>query len=161
MSIKSQLNNINLNKVKINGKPIKTILKEEADRLYRCIQFYIDEYYATYKPKVYDRTYRFQGAMYVENFLDIKIIGNTIQLQIKFNDDLAMHDSIYDNGVGYVPVLINDGWCWKGWENKPEDHFHKYSGYHFIEKGIDDFNRLNPYHIKINVEKIYKGKRYN
>lgn len=161
MSIKSQLNNINLNKVKINGKPIKTILKEETDRLYRCIQFYIDEYYATYNPKVYDRTYRFQGAMYVENFLDIKIIGNTIQLQIKFNDDLAMHDSIYDNGVGYVPVLINDGWCWKGWENKPEDHFHKYSGYHFIEKGIADFNRLNPYHIRINVEKIYKGKRYN
>ena len=161
MSIKSQLNNINLNKVKINGKPIKTILKEETDRLYRCIQFYIDEYYTTYKPKVYDRTYRFQGAMYVENFLDIKIIGNTIQLQIKFNDDLAMHDSIYDNGVGYVPVLINDGWCWKGWGNKPEDHFHKYSGYHFIEKGIADFNRLNPYHIRINVEKIYKGKRYN
>lgn len=161
MSIKSQLNNINLNKVKINGKPIKTILKEETDRLYRCIQFYIDEYYATYKPKVYDRTYRFQGAMYVENFLDIKIIGNTIQLQIKFNDDLAMHDSIYDNGVGYVPVLINDGWCWKGWENKSEDHFHKYLGYHFIEKGIADFNRLNPYHIRINVEKIYKGKRYN
>lgn len=132
-------------------------LKSETNRLYNCIQRHIDEYYKSYDPSVYQRTYRFQNAMYAQNFLDVKIIGNIIELAVTFNDNLSMHDSI-TGGQVYVPVLINYGWCHKGYENYPEDHFHRYNGYHFIERGIADFNRKNNLGVKINVSAVWCGK---
>lgn len=158
MTIEEQLRKINVEKVRLSsGLTLQQALKKEVDRLYNCIQHYIDEYYTSYNPSVYERTYRFQSAMYTQNFLDARVVGNTIQLSITFHDSLAFHDSLNGDSV-YVPILINYGWSHKGYENKPDDHFHKYSGFHFIEKGIADFNRTNPLNIKIDVSSIWKGK---
>lgn len=64
-SIEEQLKKIIVSTVKMSdGLTLQQQLKREVDRLYSCIQKYIDQYYDSYKPKVYERTYRFQGSMY-------------------------------------------------------------------------------------------------
>lgn len=157
-SIEQQLKKIAVSKVKLkNGLTLKETLKREVDRLYDCIQKYIDEYYDSYEPNDeygYQRTYRFQGSMYAQNFLDARIIGNRIELSISFHDDLAYHPSIFGGNEGYVPLLINDGWHAPKLANIIGREIYRltyYEGYHFIEKGIAEFNRTNTLGIHIDV----------
>lgn len=159
-TIEQQLRKIAIDKVKLsNGMTLRETMKFEINRLYKCIQKYIDLYYDSYEPKAYSRTYRFQGSMYAQDFIDARVVGNTIQLSITFNDDLAFHDS-FSGEKAFVPILINYGWSHSGYESSPDDHFHKYSGFHFIEKGIADFNATNKLGIKIDVSNVWRGQEF-
>ncbi|MBQ2396893.1 MAG: hypothetical protein II304_07675 [Bacteroidales bacterium] len=158
-SIEQQLKKIIASKAKMkDGLTLEQRLKIEVDRLYNCIQKYIDEYYDSYKPSPtgYDRTWRFQGSMYAQNFLDARIKGNRIELSILFNDDLAYHPSLFGGEEGYVPLLINDGWHSKKLAAAIGHEVYRltyYEGYHFIEKGIAEFNQTNTLGIHIDVYK--------
>ena len=144
-----------------NGRRVEDNLRLEAKRLYKCIQKYIDDYYNSYEPKSnYERTFRFKEALYAEDFVDIKTKGNVLQITIRFNSDLAYHPSVAGGIDGYVPLLINDGWCWNGWEDRPDDHFHKYSGFHFLEKGIEEWNATNKFGFTVTLDKRYEGDSY-
>ncbi len=159
-SIKDQLNAIIASKVKMkNGETLQEQLAREVRRLYDCIQYYIDSYYDSYEPKVYRRTWRFHGALYAEDFVNVRIVGNTIRLSVKFNDDLVMHDN-FVGGKSYIAPMLNWGW------NAPKlaayigrnvYRLTYFEGAHFIEDGIRLFNRSNSLGIKIHVDAIHEG----
>lgn len=180
-SLLDQLKKISIKQIRFdNGETIAERMAREAQRLADCIQYYIDKYYNSYRPKVYDRTDRFQGALYAEDIADIRIIGNTIRIAVRFNKDLATHpnlESVYwndryeaeysipikDRHESFVPVLMNSGWHsekleWTLGQRVP--HLTYFEGIHFIENGIKKFNQTNTLGIQINADDVLKRKAY-
>lgn len=167
MSIKSQLAKLTVTKLKMgNGETYGERLKREVDRLYDCIQKRIDEYYNSYTPIKYKRTYRFHDALYAENLVDIRIEGNQFKLSLRFHPDLAQHETWTPNGNGYVPCLINYGFRNYALENylgleEPVEHLTYLEPQLFIENGILDWNRENSLGITIDVTAIYNGRQFS
>lgn len=182
-SIKEQLARIALKKVKLsNGETLEETMAREANRLYDCIQYYIDRYYNDKKndPLVYERTYRYQGALYAEDIVNIRVVGDTLRIGVGFHNDLAMHRSlsslyIYDhNSDGYwIPMrnqhesnaalLMEMGWYAPRLASIMGGHIYRltyFEGIGAVADGIRDFNRSNPLHIKINADDFYNGKAY-
>lgn len=180
-SLKEQLAKIALKKVKLSdGRRLDVAMADEAERLYKCIQKYIDEYYASYEPRIYDRTYRYQSALYAERIADIRVVGDTLRIGVSFHNDLAMHPNldevfgmdrhgneywipIKDHHESFVPLLMETGW------NAPRlasmigrqiPRLTYFEGIHAVEKGIADFNATNKFGIKIDAEDFYNGKVY-
>lgn len=161
MSIESQLRKIVATNIRDkSGQTLAEKLKREVDRLYDCIQFYIDDWYKGYSPIRYKRTWRFQGAMYAEDIVDIQVVGNSIVLRILFDNDLSYHPNFNNKHESFVPILMNSGWI----AHKLEDrigivkNFTRFDGIQFIEKGIRDWNKHNSLGIKINVKIDTKWK---
>lgn len=184
-SLKEQLAQIALKKVKMpDGKTLAETMASEARRLYDCIQYYIDEYYRSYEPKVYGRTYRYQGALYAEDVADVRVVGDTLRISVAFHSDLAMHPNLsevywdfgYKEGYrdehaipitrsheSFVPLLMERGWNAPLLEYMIGRRVHRltyFEGIHAVEKGIKDFNRTNKLGIKINADDFYNGKAY-
>ncbi|MCM1362572.1 MAG: hypothetical protein NC235_11800, partial [Clostridiales bacterium] len=58
-NIQKQLQKLVASKIKMsNGETLQEQLSREVRRLYDCIQRRIDDYYDSYKPDFYHRTYR-------------------------------------------------------------------------------------------------------
>lgn len=161
MSVVSQLKDIDVRKLKFkNGKTYEQIMREEVNRLYKCIQNRLDEYMLSYNPKLYRRTGALQDSLKVDDILNLKVTGKTMSLDIYF-DDSGYHQS-GDGIKGWdgngdtvnTAYLLN-----YGYEVKKDVWFKDipYFGYrpagHFIEDGIADFEKNNPYGIKIKVHK--------
>lgn len=161
MSVVSQLKNIDVRKLKFkNGKTYEQVVREEVNRLYKCIQNRLDEYMLSYNPKLYQRTGALQDSLKVDDILNLKVTGKTMSLDIYF-DDSGYHQS-GDGVKGWdgngdtvnTAYLLN-----YGYEVKKDVWFKDipYFGYrpagHFIEDGIADFEKNNPYGIKIQVHK--------
>lgn len=149
-----------------SGESYEEALKREVDRLYDCIQNRIDEYYDSYEPKIYERTYRFWSALYAEDLVDVRAVGTQIQLSLRFHPDLAQHETWTSNGNGYVPVLLN-----YGFENNalkkymglkhPIEHLTYLKPQLFIENGILDWNKTNKLGLSIDVTAIYNGSQFS
>lgn len=164
-SLEKQLAKILSSDVKMeNGKTVKQNLESAIDYLYDCIDKYIQQYYLSYTPSVYKRTYDFRDSLYAENIAQARIVGNRIELSISFMDSMSYHRNIFDDHDSYVPALINFGWNAPKLESLISGKKHRfthYEGYHFIEKAIRMFNRRNPYGIYISpsdVTYIYNGQ---
>lgn len=166
-SIKSQLSKLVVTNLRTGtGETYGEVLKREVDRLYDCIQDEIDQYYQSYEPSFYNRTYRFQGALYAENLVDIRVESNQIKLSLRFHPALAQHKTWTPNGNGYVPILLN-----YGFENNTLrnylglDHHVEHLTYLkpqlFIENGILRWNRENSLGITIDVTAIYNGRQFS
>lgn len=157
MNLKNQLRNIDIRKIRFdNGETLEHFVKRAADALYADIRYEFDLFYfAGRKPQVYQRdrhsvpwkdakNYSFRKAMFVEDYVDVSIDNSSLAIKIKFNAN-AYHESVvrsngrYGND-GYLPILLNYGWSWSGWEGK-NDFFHDFEGLHFIEKGIERFQK--------------------
>lgn len=134
----------------------KEILYEAAQDLKDCIQNRLDQYLVSYYPSVYHRTGNLSEALYVDDFADIQIIGDTLSIQLKFDENLSYHNSLFDGySDGYTPWLINYGWQVKKnvWFKNIE-HFGFMQPTYFIENGIDDFNKENKWGVKVELQKI-------
>lgn len=134
-----------------NGLTCEEILRHEADRLKSCIQNRINEFYAEYQPKVYQRTFAFQSSLYVDNFVQIGVSGTSLTIKLRF-DENAYHPSLWGAESGYLPSLLNDGWKWHN-SNVNIYRLSNFDGYKFLEKAVDDYNQDNPYGIKVNIIK--------
>ena len=180
-SLKEQLSKIALKKIKMpNGETLAETMAREARRLYDCIQYYIDEYYRSYEPVVYDRTYRYQGALYAEGIADIRVVGDTLRIGVAFHNDLAMHpnlDSVYredrygnehwipiaDRHDTFVPRMMETGWYAPRLASMIGRHIYRltyFEGIGAVERGIDDFNRTNKLGIKIDADDFFNGRAY-
>lgn len=161
-NLNGQINKIIVNKLKNKkGETIAEQLRKEVLRLYDCIQYYIDEWYHNYQPKVYMRTGNLKKAMYAEDIVNIRVDNKGIRLSIRFYDDLAWHKNLWGNHESYVPMLMDLGWVAPDLEKKlgvQIPNFTRFDGIHFVERGIADFNRTNSLGIKIDVSGIYKGQ---
>ena len=167
MSFANQLKSIDITKLKMsNGRTLAENLYSEANRLRDCIQNRIDMYMALYTPKMYKRTGGLEGSLKVDDFLSIRVFGNSLEIDIFF-DDGAIHKS-GDGIKGWsgngdevnVAYLLNYGYrvekdVW--FKNIPYFGFRPAAN--FVEDGIDDFNATNTLGIKItkkfNGETIY------
>lgn len=180
-SLKEQLAHIALKKVRMSdGKTLAETMASEARRLYDCIQYYIDEYYRSYEPVVYDRTYRYQGALYAEDVADVRVVGDTLRISVSFHNALAMHPNlsevywrdkyggeyaipITEGHDSFVPLLMEKGWNAPRLESMIGRRVYRltyFEGIHAVEKGIADFNRTNKLGIKVNADDFYNGKAY-
>lgn len=180
-SLKEQLSKIALKKLRLsNGETLAEALASEARRLYDCIQYYIDEYYRSYEPLIYDRTYRYQGALYAESIADIRIVGDTLRIGVAFNNSLSMHpnlDYVYredqhgnehwipisDKHDTFVPLMMEKGWNsprLASMIGKPVYRLTYFEGIRAVEQGVADFNRTNKLGIRVNADDFYNGKAY-
>jgi hypothetical protein len=166
-SLKSQILNLAATQLRTSaGETYAEALKREIDRLYNCINLRIREYYNSYEPKIYERTYRFEGALYAENFVDIRVVGTQIQLSLRFHPELAYHDTWTSNGNGYVPILLNYGFENNALRNylgldKHMEHLTYLKPQLFIENGIMDWNKTNKLGLTIDVSAIYNGGQFS
>lgn len=167
-SIEEQLIKIPAQNIKLdNGKTPVEMLKEAADELCDCIQKRIDDYYDSYTPKIYERKNWLNHSLKVDDIVDIKYSGNTISLSINFNDyawhlslgrvyNPVIHSNFYiPIHYSYVPLLMNYGWHSRKLEEKIGrviPRFTRFEGVHFIEDGIDDFNKKNKWGVKIKLD---------
>ena len=164
MSIANQLKSIDVTKLKMsNGRTLAENLYIEANRLRDCIQNRLDIYMATHQPKMYDRTGNLENSLKVDDFLSIRVVGNSLEIDIFF-DDGAIHKS-GDGIKGWsgngdevnVAYLLNYGYrvekdVW--FKNIPYFGFRPAAN--FVEDGINDFNATNT--LGINIIKKFNGE---
>jgi hypothetical protein len=151
-SIKDQIEKIVSKKAKLaNGRTIEQTLMEAVDYLYICIQREIDNMYEEYTPKVYERRPWHEGlrsALYAEDFLDARIKGNSIEVSLKFSNNVWAWNFNHTH-KSPVNVLMNNGWAWNSRPLRGIERFTDYGGYHFIEKGCRHFNETNRWGVTI------------
>lgn len=164
-SIERQLAKILASNTKMaNGKTVKQNLEGAVDYLYECVDNHIREYYLSYKPKIYNRTFDFMDSLYAENFINARVVGNRIELSVSFRDSMAFHRNLFDTHDSFVPVLINFGWSaprLKAAIGHSVPRLTYYEGYHFLERAIQQFNAQNPYGVYISPDDVvatYNGK---
>lgn len=180
-SIKEQLTKIAVKQVRLsNGDTVATTMAKEARRLYDCIQYYIDRYYESYQPKIYERTEGYKRALYAEGLADIRVVGNTLHISVGFQTDLATHpnlsgiyrDDLYggeywipikDRHNSFVPLMMEFGWHSPRLASMIGEEVPRltyFAGINAVEKGIRDFNKTNKFGIKINADDFFNGKAY-
>jgi hypothetical protein len=163
-SIEMQLEKILQQQVKMeNGKTLQQNLEGAIRYLYQIIDNHIREYYLSYEPREYERTFDFMDSLYAENFLQARVVGNRIELSVSFVDSMAYHYNFNRKHKSYIPILINCGWKAPKLEQRIGKvyRFTYYEGYHFIEKSIKQFNSQNPYGVYISLSDVvarWEGK---
>lgn len=151
-SIKEQIERIVARKAKLaSGRTIEQTLMEAVDYLYECIQSEIDAMYESYTPKVYERRpyhESLRSALYAEDFLDARIKGNSVEVSLKFSDNVWAWNFNHTHESN-VAVLMNNGWAWNSRPIHSIPRFTDYEGWHFIEKGCRRFNKTNRWGVTI------------
>ena len=156
-SIKEQIERIVARKAKLaSGRTIEQTLMEAIDYLYECIQSEIDAMYESYIPKVYERRpyhESLRSALYAEDFLDARIKGNSVEVSLKFSDNVRAWNFNHTHESN-VALLMNYGWKAPRLEDYMGHEIWRltyYEGWHFLEKGIAAFNRGNRWGVKIDT----------
>jgi hypothetical protein len=150
-SIEEQIKEIERKTRFTSNKTIEQTLMEAVDYLYICIQNEIDAMYESYSPRMYERRPWHEGlrsALYAEDFLDARIIGNSIEVSLKFSDNVWAWNFNHTH-KSPVNVLMNNGWAWHSRPLRSIPRFTDYEGWHFIEKGCRKFNETNRWGVKI------------
>lgn len=165
LGIEKQLAKIIASKTKMsNGRTVKQNLEKAVDYLYDCMDNQIREYYLSYDPKIYNRTFDFRDSLYAENFINARVVGNRIELSVSFRDSMSYHENLFKDHKSFVPVLINFGWKAPKLESfigRKIDRFTEYDGFHMVEKAISQFNAQNSFGIHIShndVKAVWNGK---
>lgn len=150
-SIEEQIKRIVAKKAKLaNGRTIEQTLMEAVDYLYMCIQSEIDTMYESYTPKRYERRpyhESLRSSLYAEDFLDARIKNNSIELSLKFSNNVWAWNFNHDH-KSPVNILMLKGWKWKGYDGD-SDRFHRFEGYDFLSRGIQRFNAHNKWGVSV------------
>ena len=86
MSIKNQLKNVNIKKIKMsNGKTMAQNLYIEAQRLRDCIQSRLDDHFTNYTPIVYGRTGWLENSLNIDDFVSIRVVGTGLEVRLFLN----------------------------------------------------------------------------
>lgn len=165
---------LDLRKVIIDGETFEHFMHRAAKALKGYIE---DEYYRQrelYDPKIYQRDrhsvpwkaakfYHFSDSLFCEDFIEVNLDNRSLSIKLRY-DENAYHESVVrSNGRygqdGYLPILLNYGWAWNGWEGY-DDFFHGFEGMYFIENGIQKFmndKRFQKKGITIKINSIFTG----
>ena len=130
---------------------IETILKSEAERLKKWIEFYLSQYYSLpqFTPKLggYKRTYGLRKSVDVTPIVNQD--GST-SIDVFFNDD-CIHPSVMGGEDGFTASLINYGWSW----GNQRPYFDHHPGYDFVGMAVNEFMRNNKYGIQVTINARY------
>lgn len=175
----NQIKKLAIKKVKMsNGKTYEQNLIYEARRLKMIIRRHLDMARNVHIPDLtknsmsYERTYEFPYSLKVDDVVKMRIVGDTIELDVYFDSDAgaarqsgfgikSLATTIDENGM---PKLVS--WKSKGEVNigliyefgykvkkdtwfKNIPYFGYRSGTHFLSNAIDEFNANNPLGIKV------------
>jgi hypothetical protein len=147
-----QLDNRNFSAFKdiksLDGKSFSVISDDvligEAEELRVCVQKRIDEYYSSYTPKRYRRTYGLKNALRAET--TVREENGVRYIGLYFLDSKSWGKSVFTGEwTGWKPGLISDGWeikkdiYWGKTNIRFIHRFGYYEGSKFIEKGIEDW----------------------
>lgn len=148
------------------SNPAKQFLLKEAENLRKCIQTEINNYYYSYNPSFYKRTYGLKTALNdgkpihfnSSNMIKIDVNAMTLSIELKFNENRSYGKSMFKGEKGYKPLLINSGWSVKKnvWF-KSTYRLGFYEGYDFIKKGIDKYKKDAPSNINVVAIGKYDG----
>lgn len=131
-----------------NGRTLEQQLQYEANRFLKILQEEIDNWYDSYSPVVYKRSYDMRNSIYVEDLVQVSVSGDKIQIKINY-DDRAFHQSLWDSSSINSILLMNDGYkVSKGW-HKDIENFGYRDGGQFLEKAVNRFNEENDFGIDI------------
>lgn len=130
---------------------VKKALREVARLLEKIMHRKLQDYYASYTPIVYERTYNLMNSLRIS---PIEQIGSFLTINVYFDREAATHPSIFGGENGYVANLINDGWKWN--HDIGINHLSHYEGFHFVEKSIDEFNSRNRWGFTISKNSVSK-----
>jgi hypothetical protein len=140
----------------LDDNHIRKILSDAGKELEKLMIEELDIYFASYQPKVYQRTGRTVESIRVGE--PIKININQWQLNITFDESLANHPSVMGQEDGYVPWLLEVGWTIEDKVHPSRPMFTNHPGTHYIQKAVERFNANNPYGLIVTVE--HNGERY-
>ena len=155
-----------------NGKTYEQNLLHEAHRLKNIIARHLDIARKEHipdpsKPFTYDRTGDFPRSLKVEDIVNMRIVGNTIELNVYFDPDGSVRPSgfginslatdIYGEFIPWksegevnIGLIYEFGYAVKKdvwFKNIP--YFGYRSGTRFLSNAIDEFLADNPFNIKI------------
>lgn len=131
-----------------NGRTLEQQLQYEANRFLKILQEEIDNWYDSYSPVVYKRSYDMRNSIYVEDLAQVSVSGDKLQIKINY-DDRAFHQSLWDSSSINSILLMNDGYkVSKGW-HKDIENFGYRDGGQFLEKAVNRFNEENDFGIDI------------
>lgn len=131
-----------------NGRTLEQQLQYEANRFLKILQEEIDNWYDSYSPVVYKRSYDMRNSIYVEDLVQVSVSGDKMQIKINY-DDRAFHQSLWDSSSINSILLMNDGYkVSKGW-HKDIENFGYRDGGQFLEKAVNRFNEENDFGIDI------------
>lgn len=160
MSLADNLKNFDAkNLLMSNNRTLGDNLYNEAKRLYDCIQNRLEMYLAFNPSEMYKRTGGLEGSLTVDDFLNIRVVGNTLEIDLFF-DEGAIHQSGDGiNGWNGNGERVNTAFLLEyGYRVKKDvwfkniENFGWRNGGKFVEKGIADFNATNPLGIKVIVK---------
>lgn len=124
------------------------ILEQEATLLYNMIKLEIVNYYASYTPVQYKRTFD------MANSLRIKISGDSFH--IYFEPSMAYHPNVMNKKKVFVPTLMDAGW----YHSAQIHRFTYWEGDGFIERGIAHYRQRSNCPVKITIESKYYPEYY-
>ncbi len=132
------------------------VLQIELVRFKKILEKYINNYYNSYIPSVYERGKNKGNLKYsldLDKICEISSTGKLITCRILINEN-TIHESIITGNNSNALWLINDGWQVKKnvWF-KNIYRFGYYEGAHFIEDAIKEFESTTKYNIKVQVIK--------
>lgn len=131
-----------------NGRTLEQQLQYEADRFLKILQEEINNWYDSYSPVVYKRSYDMRNSIYVEDLVQVSASGDKLQIKINY-DNSAFHQSLWDSSSINSILLMNDGYkVSKGWHKNIENFGYRDGG-QFLEKAVNRFNEENYFGIDI------------
>lgn len=131
-----------------NGRTFEQQMKYEAKRFLKILQEEIDDWYMSYSPVAYQRTYAMGDSIYAEDYVDIDTSGMQLTIKIK-QTDASMHESLWGDGEVNALLLMNDGYQVKSGWHKDIPYFGYREGGHFLEKAVERFEHENYFNIKV------------
>ncbi len=150
--MKNGLIDFDIRKLRLpNGRTFEQQMKYEADRFLKILQEEIDNWYRSYTPTVYQRTYAMRNSVYAEDLVDIDSSGTQLTIKINYTDE-AMHQSLWGDGEVDTLLLMNNGYRVKSGWHKDIPYFGYREGGHFLEKAVERFNKDNYFGIEINID---------
>lgn len=151
--------NIDFRKLKLkNGKTVEQQLKIEAQRFKNILQKNIDEWYSSYSPTVYQRTYKMRNSIYADDIVSIDTSSGTLKIVIKYTDEV-FNDSLFGDGSINTLYLMNSGYAVENGWHKDIPYFGFRKGGSFLQKSVQEFNQNNYFGVMVDIvypDMIYK-----
>ena len=171
-NLMNQIKKLQAKKIKMsNGKTYENNLKDAAIELKKIIQYHLDKARQIHVPNPdrggYKRTGVFPNSLKVDDIINMRVVGNTIELDVYFDSEGAVRPSGFgirslarDADGNEIPWRssgeVNIGLIYEFGYKVEEDVWFKNipffgyrSGTRFLSDAIDEFNSRNRWGVRV------------
>ena len=127
---------IDYKKLKLkNGNTVERQLQIEAQRFKNILQKNIDDWYSSYSPVMYQRSYNMQNSIFADDVVSISSAGGKLTISVKYTDQ-AFHESLFGDGSVNTLYLMDSGYQVKNGWHKDIPYFGHRAGGGFLQKSV-------------------------